>query len=172
MSTDTVISISSAIAAILSAFFAWLVVCEAKKQNSLSHKAIQAQTFLMVINIARELQFSKGMDIIRRLNYRDYGDFKSNEPKETQEQIRTVVDFLNDLMHLIEHGYITKEQVTGIYYISIITCSEHLLPWWVNGFRKEQGSEYYYLSFESLCDKVQSKKERANKQGKKKNIKN
>ena len=81
----------------------------------------------MVIKNARELQFSKGMDIIRGLKYRDYGKFKSKESKEAQEQVRAVVDFLNDLMHLIKHGYIPQDHVNRIYYTSIFTCAEHLM---------------------------------------------
>ncbi|GEM_PF-3473467 len=156
MPADTVISMLIALAAILSAVFACLAVRESTKQNNLSHKAIQAQTFLIVVNNARELQFSKGMDIIRRLNYRSYDIFKSKESKKVQEQVRNVVDFLNDLMHLIENDYLSEEHVLKIYYSSIRDCSKHLLPWWLNGFRKEQKGEYYYLRFKLLCDKVQS----------------
>lgn len=127
---------------------------EAIEQNKLTQLSIQAQTFLTVVNTAREICFSKGMDIIRTLNYSDYHDFKSKESKEAQEQIRAVVDFLNDLMHLIEHSYLSEEQVIKIYYSSIRDCSEHLLPWWVDGFRKEQKGKHYYLRFTQLCDKV------------------
>jgi hypothetical protein len=107
-----------------------------------------------VVNTAREIRFSRGMDIIRTLDYSNYHDFKSKESEEVQEQIRAVVDFLNDLMHLIEHGYLSEEHVTKIYYSSIRDCSEHLLPWWIDGFREEQKGEHYYLRFKQLCNKV------------------
>jgi hypothetical protein len=155
MSINAIISIFGAAAAILAAVFTWFQVREAATQNNISREAIQSQTFLMVLNNARELQFSKGMDTIRRLNYKNYTTFKSKESKLAQEQVRTTVDFLNDLMHLIENEYLPEEHVLKIYYSSIRDCSKHLLPWWLDGFRKEQKGEYYYLRFEMLCDKVQ-----------------
>jgi hypothetical protein len=57
---------------------------------------------------------------------------------------------------MIEHGYLTENQVMSIYYISILACANHLLPWWTEGFREEQGSEYYYITFEDLCNQVKS----------------
>jgi len=154
MSNDAVVSLIAALAAILSAIFAWRAVGESVKQNELSRKAVQAQTFLAVTNTARELQFSKGMDIVRNLSYKNYDVFILKESKNTQEQVRAVVDFLNDLMHLIEHEYLTEDHVLKIYYSSIRDCSKHLLPWWLNGFRKEHKGKYYYLRFEQLCDRL------------------
>jgi hypothetical protein len=156
MSNEAIISILGAVAAILAAVFTWFQVREATKQNAISRKAIQAQTFLMVVSNARELQFSQNMDAIRRLNYKSYDTFKSKESKKVQEQVRAVVDFLNDLMHLVENDYLPEEHVLKIYYSSIRDCSKHLLPWWLNGFRKEQKGEYYYLRFKLLCEKVHS----------------
>jgi hypothetical protein len=131
---------------------AWIAL----RQNVLHRKAIQAQTFLTIVNTAREIQFSKGMDLIRSFKYNDYQDYKSKESQEVQDLVRSVVDFLNDLMHMIKHGYLTKEHVLNIYYLSILACADRLLPWWLDGFRKEHGSRYYYENFQQLCTQIKA----------------
>jgi hypothetical protein len=112
---------------------------------------MQAQTLVTIVNTARNIHFSQGMDIIRALHYDNYDEFKKSESEEVQAQVREVVDFLNDLRHMIKHGYLTKEHVLNIYFVSIAACSEKLLPWWVEGFRHEYGNQYYYYNFEQLC---------------------
>lgn len=152
MSIETFIALASSVAAALSATFAWKAVHEAAKQNNLSYKAIQAQTMVMIINHAREIQFSQCMDTIRKLNYKDYKKFKKTETEEVQQQVRRVVDFFNDLMHLIEHDYITREHIIQAYKVSLRDCGEHLLDWWVDGFREENGNNWYYISFKKICE--------------------
>jgi hypothetical protein len=70
--------------------------------------------------------------------------------------VTSAVDFLNDLMHMIKHGYLTKEHVLNIYYLSILACADRLLPWWLDGFRKEHGSRYYYENFQQLCTQIKT----------------
>ncbi len=152
----TMIAIIGLIIAIMTARAAIKQTNEAIKQNSLNRVAIQAQTFLTVVNTAREIHFSEGMDIIRGFKYKSYKTYKSKETKQIQLHVREIIDFLNDLMHMIEHGYLTEKQVMSIYYISILACANHLLPWWTEGFRIEHGSEYYYITFEDLCNQVKS----------------
>lgn len=123
-------------------------------QLHLNRIAIQAQTFMTIISTAREIQFSKVMDKIRKFKYTDYKTYKLKESRETQRQVREVVDFLNDLMHMIRHGYLTKHHILMIYLVSIRSCEEHLLPWWIEGFRVEQGSDDFYFSFEELCKEM------------------
>ena len=149
---ETVILIASVVVATISAIFAWRAVGEAAKQNNLSYKAIQAQTMVMIFNHAREFKFSQGMDAVRKLNYKDYEKFKKMETEEVQKQIRSIVDFFNDLMHLIEHDYITREHVIQVYKVSLRDCREHLLDWWVDGFREENGNNWYYISFKKICE--------------------
>jgi hypothetical protein len=138
MSIEMIIAGTGIVIALITA---WAAI----RQNTLNRKAIQAQTFLTVVNTAREIHFSQGMDRIRTLKYTDFNEYKSNETKDVQEQVRDVIDFLNDLMHMIKHGYLTEKHVLAIYYVSILSCANHLLPWWVDGFRKEHGNRYYYL---------------------------
>ncbi|MBI5963573.1 MAG: hypothetical protein HY863_08885 [Chloroflexi bacterium] len=154
--TGTVIASLGAVIAIITAWVAIKQSVEAVKQNKLSQIAIQAQTFLTIVNTAREIRFSEGMDIIRGFKYKNYKTYRSKETRQTQLHVREVVDFLNDLMHMIEHGYLTEKQVMSIYYVSILACANHLVPWWTEGFREEHGSEYYYITFEDLCNQVKS----------------
>jgi Asp-tRNA(Asn)/Glu-tRNA(Gln) amidotransferase C subunit len=78
--------------------------------------------------------------------------FKKNETEKVQQQVRQVIDFFNDLMHLIEHGYITREHVVQAYKVSLQDCADHLLTWWVDGFREENGENWYYISFKKICE--------------------
>ena len=146
----------SEIISTVGAIIAFLALGISLRQINLNRKAIQAQTFITVINTAREIRFSEGMDIIRGFKYNSYKTYKTKENKKTQLHVREIVDFLNDLMHMIKHGYLTQNHVLSIYYVSILACAEHLLPWWTEGFRKEHGSEYYYITFEDLCNQVKS----------------
>lgn len=156
MSIDTKIALIGTIIATIGAIIAIIAAWVAIKQNNLSRVSIQAQTFLTVVNTAREIHFSEGMDIIRGFRYKSYKAYKSKENTKTQLHVREVVDFLNDLMHMIKHGYLTKEHVLSIYYVSILDCADHLLPWWAEGFREEHGSEYYYITFEDLCNQIKA----------------
>ncbi len=147
MFSEIVTLLSVIIAAVATGFALW--------QVRLNRKAIQAQTFLTLVNTARDIHFSQGMDIIRSLRYSDHDEFRKKEPKEVQAHVRDVVDFLNDIRHMIKHGYVTEEHVLNIYFLSIMACAERLLPWWLQGFRHEHGNEYYYYNFEQLCKMIQ-----------------
>lgn len=140
--------------ALISVLIAVIAIIVALRQNVLNRKAMQAQTFVTIVNTAREIEFSKGMDKIRSLRYTDYKKFKRSESKVVQTQVREVVDFLNDIRHLIKHGYLTEEHVLNIYFVSIMACSERLLPWWLEGFRQEHDNQFYYYNFEQLCKMV------------------
>ena len=142
--------------ALIGTFIALIAAGIALGQNRLNRKAIQAQTFLTIVNTAREIKFSKGMDVIRSFKYKSYQEYKSKESEDNQNLVRAVVDFLNDLMHMIKHGYLTEKHVLNIYYVSILACAERLLPWWLDGFRKEHGSQYYYENFYQLCEQIKS----------------
>ena len=140
--------------AVIGTLIALVAAAVALRQNVLNRKAIQAQTFLTIVNTAREIEFSRGMDVIRAFRYDNYQDYTSTETQEVKDLVRAVVDFLNDLMHMIKHGYLTEQHVLNIYYLSILACAEHLLPWWLAGFRKEQGNPYYYENFNQLCEQI------------------
>ncbi len=146
----------SEVIAIIGTLIALIAAGTALRQNTLNRKAIQAQTFLTIVNTAREIEFSKGMDLIRSFKYDNYQDYKSKESQEVKDLVRAVVDFLNDLMHMIKHGYLTERHVLNIYYLSILACAERLLPWWLDGFREEHGNQYYYDNFHQLCEQIRS----------------
>jgi hypothetical protein len=80
----------SEVIASIGTLIALIAVGIALKQNALNRKAIQAQTFLTIINTAREIRFSKGMDLIRSFKYNDYQEYKSKESQENQNLVRSV----------------------------------------------------------------------------------
>ena len=139
----------AAIAQVTATFLAAGALIYTATQTKLNRKAIEAETFVQIVNTAREIGFSQGMDLIRSLPYKNYDEFKKSASSEVQIHIRKVVDFLNDLGHMIKHGYLAKEHVLRIYYLSINACEKRLLPWWLEGFRREHGHQAYYFHFES-----------------------
>ena len=144
-----IVSLISSIATTVAAvFIAW--------QVHVARKTMQAQTFLRIIDTARSIRFSQGMDIIRSLRYDNYEQFRRSETKEVQGQVRDIVDFVNDLNHLLREKYVTEEQVRQIYSSSIRSCAERLLPWWLWGFRDQHGGPYYYKNFEELCKRFEA----------------
>jgi len=123
---------------------------------------LQAQTFLMITDRARQIRFSQGMDLIRSLHFTDgdnlqkYEDFKKQKSLRERNHIRNIVDFLNDIKHMMNHGYLTADHILPIYFVSIQDCKDKLLDWWVEGFRHEHGRSYYYENFKDLCRMVDS----------------
>jgi hypothetical protein len=130
-----------------------LAACLIWWQVRVARKAMQAQTFLRIIDTAREITFSQGMDTIRSLRHNSYKAFCESESKEVQLHVRKLVDFMNDLNHLVVSKYVPEEQIREIYESSVKACNEHLLPWWLQGFREEHGSPLYYKNFEKLCSR-------------------
>jgi hypothetical protein len=142
----------AAVAQTVATFVAACALIYTVRQTSLNRQAIQAQTFVTVVNTARTIRFSRGMDRIRALRFGDYDTFRDSTSPEVQRHVREVVDFLNDVGHMLRHGYLTRQHVLNIYCFSILDCSERLLPWWLEGFRREHGGRDYYENFQLLVD--------------------
>lgn len=145
----------AAIAQTGATFLAAFALIYTARQTGMNRQAIQAQTFVTLINTARSIRFSHGMDIIRSLRYQDYAEFKKSTSPDVQAHIREVVDFFNDIGHMLRHRYLTEQHIFNIYYYSILDCSERLLPWWLEGFRQEHGGRAYYSNFKLLVDSAQ-----------------
>jgi hypothetical protein len=131
------------------------------RQDRQSHlQNLQAQTFLLLTDRARQIRFSQGMDLIRSLDFtpgtdlQKYEDFKKHCSRQERNHIRNVVDFLNDIQHMMNHGYVSTQHILPIYTLSIMDCRAKLLDWWIEGFRHEQGGLPYYENFKTLCQKV------------------
>jgi hypothetical protein len=148
---------------LLAALFAGTSAIIAARSVSASGKAIRAQTFLSILNTARDIDFSTCMDAVRRLPDRDprlddfeeFDAFEQTAEEDTQRRVRKAIDFLNDIAHLIRHRYLTPEHVLQIYTPSVEACHRKLLDWWVQGFRIKYGGKYYYEHFKFLCENVQ-----------------
>lgn len=151
---QTVVIIVSVLLALGANFIAILV----------HRRAVRAQTFVTIVNTARSIKFSKGMDIIRHLPVQTYDEFRHSVSQKDQACIREVIDFLNDLQHLINYDYLSQEHVVRIYRVSILDCRRMLLPWWVDGFRNETGNEEnkydYYSAFVQLCNTAMSREKK------------
>jgi len=137
------------------ALFAGISVLYGARQVKQTKKALESQAFLSILDTARRISLSENLDTIRDMpRYEDFKKFESEGAAEQQEAVRSVVDFFNDLSHLIEHRYVTPRHIVGIYTLSIKACKDKLLPWWLEGFREKYKSDYYYSHFETLCDNV------------------
>jgi hypothetical protein len=118
-------------------------------QTKLTQDALRAQSFLGMIDYERAVDFTKHMDIIRSLDGRS---FDKLEPSE-MVSIGIVVNFFNHLAYLIRHKYLTSKEILLLYSPSLKTCRENLTGQdkWLDGFRKQNKDEWYYLHFEFLC---------------------
>ena len=158
-------AIGTVIGAIVTAFFAGRRLLKELAQN---RKAMQAQTFVTLVNSAHAVQLSATMDVIRSLRYGGpggpgYVEFKDAVSAETQARIRDVIDFFNDLQHMVDNDYLTQQHVVSLYHVSILDCADRLLPWWVEGFRAEHQRPYYYGSFVRLCTAARNLEGRLNR---------
>jgi hypothetical protein len=120
-------------------------------QTKLVHQSIQTQTFTVLLERAREIDISSTLDFIGTLQYTDYATYKKSVSSEQQAQIRAVVDFFNDLSHMMRGQYIDDVHPMRIYQPALFTCAKRLLPWWTNGIRAET-HPILYTSFSWLCE--------------------
>ena len=120
-------------------------------QTKLVRQSIESQTFTGLLERAREIDISSTLDFIGTLKITDYANYKKNVPQERQEQVRAVVDFFNDLSHMMRGKYIDDFHPMRIYQPALFTCNEKLLPWWVEGLRAET-YPLLYQNFTWLCE--------------------
>jgi hypothetical protein len=59
--------------------------------------------------VSNRSDLSQNLDVLRSLRYRDYGEFHRQATAQEQEQVRSVVDFFNDIQHLIERQRLEDE---------------------------------------------------------------
>lgn len=130
-----------------------------QKQVDETRKAMQAQTYISILNRASEMNLSSKLDYVRKLNLEKWSQFQALGAEE-RNNVRDVVDFFNDLGHLMRNEYIDEERIIKIYYPSILSCHEKLGRWWVDGFREadeqkqisDKEDKLFYKNFEAICD--------------------
>jgi hypothetical protein len=146
--------VAAAVAAPCVAFLALIVSFIAFRQ---ARRTMRAQTFLAVLKVGEEIELTKWMDYIRRLNVQSYADFENAATEVEQRGVRSVVDFFNHLGHLAQFKYLTNKQVVRLYWPSLNDIRERLLPWWLAGFRARQVGkhrQWYYETFEWLVEEA------------------
>ena len=115
-----------------------------------ARRSMRAQTFLAALKLAEDIKLSKWMDFIRRLRVTSYSAFLATATADEQLGVRSIIDYFNQIGHLVRHGYLTKNHVVHIYWASLRDIEARLLPWWLAGFRTANGQPWYYITFEWL----------------------
>jgi hypothetical protein len=115
-----------------------------------ARKTMRAQTFLAALKVAEDIKLSNWMDFIRGLTVTSYAGFLGTATPAQQEGVRSVIDYFNHLGHLVDYRYLTPRHVRRIYWVSLKDIRDHLLDWWLVGFRAAHGQPYYYRTFERL----------------------
>jgi hypothetical protein len=148
MTTDT-----GTIVAFFSAVIASVALFSTIWQNILTRKAVQSQVLLSLKDNAREIEFFEGMEKIASLKtYVDYAAYMKGVSAANRKLIYEAVDFLNFIAHLVEDDLLPRQTAWNYYFHSYQTCYEKLLPWWLEGIRKEQFQGF--TSFEKMCLKI------------------
>jgi hypothetical protein len=65
-----------------------------------------------------------------------------------------VVDFFNDLTHLMRNAYIDDWYIPRLYFPSIRSCAIKLSCWWMKAIRNELREGNLYLNFQLLCEYI------------------
>ena len=119
-------------------------------QTKLVRQSIEAQTFTTLLDRAREIDMSSALDFVGTLKHSEYDIFQKSESQNRQDQIRAVVDFYNDLSHMMRSRYIDDFYPIRIYHPGLLLCAQKLLPWWLDGIRTTR-YPLLYDNFRWLC---------------------
>jgi len=123
------------------------------RQNSLTRKAISAQSFLNLHQLEFLSRGKGGEDGIAAITalkkYDSYTDFEQGEPESKREAIYNAVAFLNFVATLSEEGYLKVQDAWDIYFMAYWISHDKLLPWWLDYHRKFHRN--IFPSFERAC---------------------
>jgi len=123
-------------------------------QNFLTRQAAQAEVFIELEQLGREVHWEDGITLMVSLkDYSDFDTFAKSEPKEIQSQIYDTVHFLNFAAHLVESNFLPRQKVWDIYFWGFRICNMKLLTWWLQGQRKKKYSPLF-VTFERMCKRV------------------
>ena len=138
------------ILAILAMIISFVAVYITYWQTKLVRESIEAQTFTVLTERSKDINMSSTLDFIGTFSYSDYTTFQKSVPQKKQAEIRAVVDFYNDLSHMIRSRYIDDFYLIRVYHPGLLLCSKKLLPWWLEGVRSTRYS-LLYDNFKWLC---------------------
>ncbi|MFL6214216.1 MAG: hypothetical protein ACJ74J_10045 [Blastocatellia bacterium] len=140
------------IVAIVALIISIFAVVFTYKQTSLLRRTIEAQTYTTLLERAREIDISSTIDFINSLTCRDFATYQKSVPQEWQSRIRMTVDFFNDISHMIRNEYLDDYYPIRLYRPTLLTCSQKLLPWWLEGIRTSRGITGIYNNFQLICE--------------------
>ena len=142
---------STAIITVASLLIAVTAVLLTLWQNVLQRRATQAQVFLHMLDQSTENEVSDGLRSLASLKpYETLEAFETATPDETQRQIYQLVDFLNSTASLVEDGYLPRQSVWNLYFMSYRLAHNRLLPWWLQGERARSYPQKF-SNFERMC---------------------
>jgi hypothetical protein len=145
MPGDIVATVSAVIALAALAITLW--------QNTLTRRAMQAQVFLTLKQLADAVPYDEGLDAIATLNdYNTYEDYLATEPVERRQLINNTIKFLNYAAHLANKKYLPRQHIWDLYFWGYRIARQKLCPWWLEGVRKNEPRRF--TRFESMCERV------------------
>lgn len=172
LDAGTIANLIVAVATLLSVIVAVFAIRGAQK-------ALEAQTFVNIQQRAERLGpneegYSALLDTVRagikkggNESVTSYEELEqSDDDGLNARRVRALVDFFNDLAHLMRNGYVDEVVILRIYYPSILTCSYAFKDWWLDSWRKKQKdalsnlpeqklsefpTDLFYKNFELLC---------------------
>jgi hypothetical protein len=120
-------------------------------QNVLQRRSTQAQVFLHLLDKSSDPEVADGLELVTTLpTYESYQAFLSAESAEARTKVFRLVDFLNSMANLVEDGYLPRQKVWNLYFMIYRVAYEKLLPWWLEGLRKETYPQKF-SNFERMC---------------------
>lgn len=146
--TGEIIGIISAVVAVIALLLTlW--------QSVLTRRALESQVLLSLKEFSQSVRFFDGVSLILSLKeYRSFDEYAKDESEEYQMIIYNTVDFLNFVAHLVEEKHIQRQTAWNFYFHAYRISSNKLMPWWVEGIRKNGFQRF--TAFEKMCKIVNS----------------
>jgi hypothetical protein len=122
--------------------------------------ATQSQVYQILLDRAERIRLNDALDAVRDLSCTTFPEFLHLAP-EARGRTRLVVEFFNEIQHMLETRMLDLRYVERLWGQSILNCTERLwnaaewdkdVPdsWWLAGIREKKGM-YFYRGFEQLC---------------------
>lgn len=162
-----VTAIATAVTALAVPASALFIILQLRQGRELS----QFQVYQNLLDRAERVHLNDALAAVRSLTCCTYQEYQALSPA-TQNHVKRVVEFFNEIQHLIppDAKMLKLQYVERLWGQSILTCTNQLWKagqdardpwdsdcppsWWLTGFRRENGSNYFYRGFERLCWKI------------------
>jgi hypothetical protein len=145
---DTTSSVAI-ILAVLSVVVAALSFGAVLWQGQQAARANELSAFISLETLSRKMNYGSGIDIISRIKSENLEDFRRDFTQVERQQVRECVEFLNFAAHLVEGGFLPRQRVWDIYFMSFRLVGIALQSWWFAGER--QNLPQRFISTERMC---------------------